>query len=195
MAAYVNSDNAAGVTTATQEDNETHSNDSKRSDNTLWDEAEDAAKDDLVDTTVGESKQTTLFLKLENYIVERYGQKGDPSRPKVTVPQLIEHNGRDDFWVVVDGKVFDLGPFLRGEANHPGGRSILARQLELGGQDAAERFVRWHHPSGNTARRAPDYFMGDLQGNCPGHDMLAALSVEVHASNLPQWQHQPAAAV
>mmetsp|Transcript_99445 Transcript_99445/g.281549 ORF Transcript_99445/g.281549 Transcript_99445/m.281549 type:complete len:182 (+) Transcript_99445:38-583(+) len=141
---------------------------SKRSDDTLWSEAEDPDEDDLEETTGGESKQKTLFDKLERFITRRFGKKGSETRAVVAVEEVVQHTSDTDFWVVVDGKVFDLGPFLRGEARHPGGKSILTRQLQLGGQEAGERFVRWHHPSGNTVRKAPDYFVGDLAGALPG---------------------------
>mmetsp|Transcript_25821 Transcript_25821/g.51755 ORF Transcript_25821/g.51755 Transcript_25821/m.51755 type:complete len:183 (+) Transcript_25821:91-639(+) len=145
-------------------DEETHS---ARSDDTVWEEAEGADEDDQVETTVGQSKKETLFRKLEQFITEKFGKKGDPTRPTVHVNTVAEHKSEEDFWCIIDGKVFDLGPFLRGEAKHPGGKSILTRQLSLGGQDADERFVRWHHPSGNTVRRAPLYFIGDLEGALP----------------------------
>mmetsp|Transcript_61718 Transcript_61718/g.115390 ORF Transcript_61718/g.115390 Transcript_61718/m.115390 type:complete len:85 (-) Transcript_61718:13-267(-) len=60
--------------------------------------------------------------------------------------------------------VFDVGPFLRDEAKHPGGKNILLRQLELTGMEAGDRFVRWHNAAGNAVRRAPDSFVGDLLG-------------------------------
>lgn len=137
---------------------------SARSDDTLWEEAEGAEEDDQIETTVGESKQDTLFTKLEQFVSAKFGKKGASTRPTVHIDTVAEHQSDEDFWCIIDGKVFDLGPFLRGEAKHPGGKSILTRQLSLGGQDANERFVRWHHPAGNTVRRAPEYFIGDLEG-------------------------------
>lgn len=139
------------------DDDERHS---ARSDDTVWEEAEGKEEDDLVEDTVGESKEKTLYIKMEQFITKQFGKKG--VRKIVYMDEVEQHNTMEDFWCILDNKVFDLGPFLRGEAKHPGGKSILSRQLSLGGQDANERFVRWHHPSGNTVRRAPDYFVGDL---------------------------------
>lgn len=131
----------------------------------IWEDAEGKEEDDLVESTVGQTKQETLFLRMEYFITKKFGKRG--GRVTVTLETVQQHQSDSDFWCIVDGKVFDLGPFLRGEAKHPGGKSILTRQLSLGGQDADERFVRWHHPSGNTVRRAPDYFVGDLEGWVP----------------------------
>mmetsp|Transcript_118087 Transcript_118087/g.341418 ORF Transcript_118087/g.341418 Transcript_118087/m.341418 type:complete len:195 (+) Transcript_118087:34-618(+) len=154
---------AVGETRITDVDEDNHS---ARSDDTVWEEAEGAEEDDQIETTVGQSKQETLFIKLEHFIAQKFGKKGASTRPRVHMDAVAQHQSDEDFWCIIDGKVFDLGPFLRGEAKHPGGRSILTRQLSMGGQDADERFVRWHHPSGNTCRRAPEYFIGDLDGAC-----------------------------
>mmetsp|Transcript_66600 Transcript_66600/g.186126 ORF Transcript_66600/g.186126 Transcript_66600/m.186126 type:complete len:181 (-) Transcript_66600:54-596(-) len=153
-------DSGKGGPDAANEDD----NHSARSDDTVWEEAEGADEDDQIETTVGQSKKETLFRKLEDFVSQKFGKKGARTRPSVTMDTVAEHQSDEDFWCIIDGKVFDLGPFLRGEAKHPGGKSILTRQLSLGGQDADERFVRWHHPSGNTVRRAPEYFIGDLEG-------------------------------
>lgn len=158
-----------------EEDEENHS--LARSDDTVWEAAEGANEDDLVETTVGQSKNDSLFARLEHFVAKRFGAKGSTSRPKVPVEALAKHRSEEDFWCVIDGKVFDLGPFLRGEAKHPGGKSILTRQLSLGGQDAAERFVRWHNPSGNTVRRAPDFFVGDLDGELPSETKRCSCSI------------------
>mmetsp|Transcript_31350 Transcript_31350/g.80598 ORF Transcript_31350/g.80598 Transcript_31350/m.80598 type:complete len:203 (-) Transcript_31350:90-698(-) len=155
---------AAAVDPEAKDDEDKHSH---RSDDTVWESAEGKDEDDLIENTVGQSKQDTLFIKLEHFVSKQFGKKGSEKRPSVTLETMEQHRSEEDFWCIIDGKVFDLGPFLRGEAKHPGGKSILTRQLGLGGQNADERFVRWHHPSGNTVRRAPDYFIGDLGGYVP----------------------------
>eukprot|EP00811_Abedinium_folium_P007200 NODE_16642_length_984_cov_7.200700.p1 GENE.NODE_16642_length_984_cov_7.200700~~NODE_16642_length_984_cov_7.200700.p1 ORF type:complete len:228 (-),score=47.45 NODE_16642_length_984_cov_7.200700:222-905(-) len=153
------------------------SSDGRRSDDTVWDEAEGAAEDDQVADTNAETKEETLMRKLELFLTERYGPAGSATRPTVAVADVLQHTSLEDFWCVLQDKVFDLGPFLRGDAKHPGGKSILARQLEKGGQEALERFVRWHNPSGNTVRRAPDYFIGDLQGEMPSDAIVGPCKV------------------
>lgn len=139
---------------------------SGNSGDTLFEEALGAAEDDLVEATPG-PKDAELYAKLEKFVSQKFGAKGSETRPSVAVEEVAKHNSAKDFWCVIDGKVFDLGPFLRNEVKHPGGRSILARQMEQSGFDAAERFVRWHNPAGNAVRRAPDHFVGDLIGELP----------------------------
>mmetsp|Transcript_34453 Transcript_34453/g.82651 ORF Transcript_34453/g.82651 Transcript_34453/m.82651 type:complete len:197 (+) Transcript_34453:104-694(+) len=128
---------------------------------TLWEKAEGADEDDLEETTRG-TKEETVFRKLHRFVNKRWGAKG--TRPTVTMEEVQKHASPEDFWTVINGMVFDLGPFLRDEAKHPGGKNILLRQLELTGSDAGARFVRWHNAAGNAVRRAPDHFVGDLLG-------------------------------
>jgi len=130
---------------------------------TLWEEAQGAEEDDQEETSPG-TKEETLFRKLNHFVSKKFGPKGTELRPSIRKEEMEKHKTSEDFWVVIDGMVFDLGPFLRGEAKHSGGRKILMRQLELSGTEAGERFVRWHNPAGNAIRQAPDFFVGDLEG-------------------------------
>eukprot|EP00440_Ansanella_granifera_P056013 gb/GFBE01060712.1/.p1 GENE.gb/GFBE01060712.1/~~gb/GFBE01060712.1/.p1 ORF type:complete len:192 (+),score=67.39 gb/GFBE01060712.1/:1-576(+) len=130
---------------------------------TLWEEAEGAEEDDKEESTPG-TKEETVLRKLNLFVTKKWGPKGSERRPTVTADDMAKHVAAEDLWVVVDGMVFDIGPFLRGEDKHPGGKKILLRQLELSGAEAGDRFVRWHNAAGNAVRRAPDKFVGDLQG-------------------------------
>lgn len=125
---------------------------------TIWEEAEGANEDDLEETTRG-TKEETVFRKLDLLVTKKWGAKGSEKRPTVTEEEMKKHTSEEDFWVMINGMVFDMGPFLREEAKHPGGTAILLRQLELSGSDAGDRFVRWHNAAGNAVRRAPKYFV------------------------------------
>lgn len=133
---------------------------------TIWETAEGADEDDLEEETRG-TKEETVFRKLGLLVAKKWGAKGSEKRPTVTQEELQKHSSEEDFWVMINGMVFDIGPFLRDEAKHPGGKAILMRQLELTGSDAGARFVRWHNAAGNAVRRAPEYFVGDLLGWTP----------------------------
>ncbi|CAE8720332.1 unnamed protein product, partial [Polarella glacialis] len=113
---------------------------SRDSTDTVWEEAQGAQEDDLEEITRG-SKEETLFRKLNHFVMEKWGPKGASARPSLTAEELAKHLSAEDFWVVIDGMVFDVGPFLRGEVKHPGGKKILQRQLEQSGREAGERFV------------------------------------------------------
>lgn len=44
------------------------------------------------------------------------------AKKKITLEQVAEHSKPDDCWLVIDGKVYDVTPFLD---NHPGGPEIV----------------------------------------------------------------------
>ncbi|KAI3970738.1 hypothetical protein MKX01_024385 [Papaver californicum] len=48
--------------------------------------------------------------------------------------EAAEHNTKDDCWVVVDGKVYDVSDYLD---EHPGGDNVL---LKAAGRDATDEF-------------------------------------------------------
>eukprot|EP00929_Paragymnodinium_shiwhaense_P075400 TRINITY_DN38549_c0_g1_i1.p1 TRINITY_DN38549_c0_g1~~TRINITY_DN38549_c0_g1_i1.p1 ORF type:complete len:218 (-),score=66.29 TRINITY_DN38549_c0_g1_i1:189-842(-) len=173
---------------------------SGNSGDTLREEAIGADEDDLEEATPG-PKDQQLFTKIERYLQPKFGKKGSDKRPVISLEELQKHCTAEDFWVVLDSKVFDIGPFLRGEAKHPGGKKILQRQLavvtssdaETGVEappesrhDAETRFVKWHHPGGNAVRRTFEHFVGDLAEPLPDSmrdpERLAALAAQAQAA-------------
>ncbi|KAI1468212.1 FMN-dependent dehydrogenase-domain-containing protein [Daldinia caldariorum] len=54
--------------------------------------------------------------------------------------ELAKHNTASSCWIVVDGKVYDVTPYLE---HHPGGAAILVKQ---GGTDATAEFRTIHSP-------------------------------------------------
>lgn len=93
---------------------------------TIWETAEGADEDDLEEETRG-TKEETVFRKLGLLVAKKWGAKGSEKRPTVTQEELQKHSSEEDFWVMINGMVFDIGPFLRDEAKHPGGKAILMR--------------------------------------------------------------------
>lgn len=53
--------------------------------------------------------------------------------------EIARHNTEEDLWVIMEGYVYDVTPFLK---VHPGGRKVM---LRLAGQDATEAFARSGH--------------------------------------------------
>ncbi|RFU81191.1 hypothetical protein TARUN_1037 [Trichoderma arundinaceum] len=60
---------------------------------------------------------------------------------KVATSEVLQHNKRDDVWIVVDGEVYDMTEFA---PEHPGGQEII---LKFSGKDATEEYSRVHSPS------------------------------------------------
>lgn len=52
----------------------------------------------------------------------------------ITSAEIEKHKSRDDLWMVVNGKVYDVTPFVD---EHPGGEEVL---VDCGGQDATTAF-------------------------------------------------------
>lgn len=75
---------------------------------------------------------------------------------KISIEELAKHNTKEDLWVAVEGKVYDVTKF---QAKHPGGSSILNK---VAGTDATKHFLKFHPPS---VLRILDSaaFQGDLE--------------------------------
>ena len=57
-----------------------------------------------------------------------------------TLEDVKAHNQKDDCWIVVSDKVYDITKFL---STHPGGVSIL---MTVAGEDASDYFYALHKP-------------------------------------------------
>ncbi|KAL0408753.1 UNVERIFIED_CONTAM: cytochrome isoform A [Sesamum radiatum] len=72
-----------------------------------------------------------------------------------TMEEASEHNTKDDCWVVIDGKVYDVSSYLD---EHPGGDDVLLRAT---GKDATDEFEDAGHSK--TARELMEqYCIGNL---------------------------------
>ncbi|KAG0496201.1 hypothetical protein HPP92_000751 [Vanilla planifolia] len=70
--------------------------------------------------------------------------------------EAAQHNKREDCWVVIDGKVYDVTTYLD---EHPGGDDVL---LSATGKDATEEFEDAGHS--DTARKLmEDYCIGEIE--------------------------------
>ncbi|XP_042419590.1 cytochrome b5-like [Zingiber officinale] len=81
--------------------------------------------------------------------------------------EAAEHNTREDCWVVIDGKVYDVTSYLD---EHPGGDDVL---LSAAGRDSTEDFEEVGHS--NDARELMQaYCVGELD---PDHAVIPELEV------------------
>ncbi|XP_068657682.1 cytochrome b5-like [Aristolochia californica] len=77
-----------------------------------------------------------------------------------TLQEASDHNKKEDCWVVIDGKVYDVTSYLD---EHPGGDDVL---LAATGKDATDDFEDAGHSQ--TARDLmKDYCIGELDPSPP----------------------------
>ena len=74
----------------------------------------------------------------------------------ISLKELQGHTSRNDCWMVIDGKVYDVTKFLQ---DHPGGEEVL---LEVAGTDASEAFDDVGH-SDDAIEMMEEYFVGDFE--------------------------------
>ncbi|KAI8344929.1 FMN-dependent dehydrogenase-domain-containing protein [Blakeslea trispora] len=70
--------------------------------------------------------------------------------------EVAKHNKKDDIWVIIHGKVYDLTNFL---PEHPGGQKII---LKYAGKDATSAFEPIHPPDIIQRFLSPDVCKGSI---------------------------------
>ncbi|XP_073130989.1 cytochrome b5 [Henckelia pumila] len=95
-----------------------------------------------------------------------------------TMEEASEHDTREDCWVVIDGKVYDVTTYLE---EHPGGDDIL---LEVTGKDATDEFEDAGHSK--TARELMgQFFIGELDPTVPAIPKMEIASKKQKLEDLP----------
>jgi len=74
---------------------------------------------------------------------------------KLTMANIATHNTRDDLWIVVDGKVYDVTGFVD---KHPGGWLVM---VNMGGKDCTDAFANYH-PAQVYEKYLPYYYLGEV---------------------------------
>ncbi|KAL4786959.1 hypothetical protein BJX76DRAFT_364454 [Aspergillus varians] len=77
--------------------------------------------------------------------------------PEYTTKDVAGHKTRDDLWVAINGKVYDITPYVR---DHPGGPDLL---IEVAGTDATEAYEDIGH-SEDADEILRSYLIGTLKG-------------------------------
>jgi fatty acid desaturase/predicted heme/steroid binding protein len=75
-------------------------------------------------------------------------------KKKFTMKELSKHNTKDDAWVCIERKIYNLSKYLE---YHPGGTLPI---LNLAGKDATDVFTNFHPAI--AYEKLPSYYMGDL---------------------------------
>lgn len=102
----------------------------------------------------------------------------------VTVEEVARHNTPTDFWVIIDGFVYNLTSFLD---LHPGGRGVL---LPYAGRDATEIFYSLHRAE-HLKQYSDRLLVGRLPTTTASRPQFPAAA---HISAVPYaepsaWQH------
>ncbi|KAI7851105.1 cytochrome b5-like heme/steroid binding domain-containing protein [Circinella umbellata] len=69
--------------------------------------------------------------------------------------EVAKHNTRNDLWMIVSGKVYDITPFVD---EHPGGEEVL---IDEGAKDATGPFDDVGH-SDDARELLEKYYVGDV---------------------------------
>ncbi|XP_009786222.1 cytochrome b5 [Nicotiana sylvestris] len=94
-----------------------------------------------------------------------------------TMEEASQHNTKDDCWVVIDGKVYDVSSYLD---EHPGGDDVV---LAATGKDATDEFEDAGH-SKDARELMEKFFIGELDSTSPPIPELEI--VKKAAKNIPQ---------
>lgn len=78
------------------------------------------------------------WMRLGQHTKDLAGRKGHPLRA-ITLDEVKQHQTEHDCWTVLDGKVYNLTPYLH---YHPGGLKILVD--DAAGRDCTALFNKYH---------------------------------------------------
>ncbi len=90
---------------------------------------------ELNDPKKKEKQTRDAYAKAHPAAENESGSSDADSLPTFSKAEVADHAAKDDCWVIIRGKVYDLSPWL---ASHPGGPAIL---LKHAGGDATEMFT------------------------------------------------------
>mmetsp|Transcript_50559 Transcript_50559/g.161742 ORF Transcript_50559/g.161742 Transcript_50559/m.161742 type:complete len:128 (-) Transcript_50559:533-916(-) len=93
-------------------------------------------------------KETDRLMKLDQQRINR------PRNGKFTREEVAKHGSRDDLWVIIHDKVYDITDYVD---EHPGGDAILSNA----GGDSTEKFFGPQHPQ-RVFDMIDDFEIGEL---------------------------------
>ncbi|KAI9319125.1 FMN-dependent dehydrogenase-domain-containing protein [Dichotomocladium elegans] len=94
--------------------------------------------------------------------------------------EVAQHNSKDDLWIVLHGKVYDLTKFL---PEHPGGQKII---LKYAGKDATSAFDPIHPPDIIDRYLSPEVCLGKIHEA----ELNAVVKVETELEKKMRLAHE-----
>nr|GMD18349.1 cytochrome B5 [Ipomoea batatas] len=83
--------------------------------------------------------------------------------------EASEHNTKEDCWVVIDGKVYDVSSYMD---EHPGGDDVM---LDVTGKDATDDFEDAGH-SKSARELVEKFFIGEIDQSAPANPKVETVS-------------------
>lgn len=77
-------------------------------------------------------------------------------RTGITMKELAKHDKKDDCWICVDGKAYDVTAYID---RHPGGWLPI---VNMAGKDCTDAFANYH-PANVYKNLLPSYYIGDIE--------------------------------
>lgn len=111
----------------------------------------DVGSSDVVRTVLREQEGITVPASAPK------ARKQPKAVPRVTMAEVAKHNTKEDLWIVVEGKAYDLSKWYM---NHPGGHLPL---ITMAGKDATDAFEQYH-PDSTWANLLPNFHVADVEG-------------------------------
>eukprot|EP01138_Halocafeteria_seosinensis_P013788 gb/GECG01014080.1/.p1 GENE.gb/GECG01014080.1/~~gb/GECG01014080.1/.p1 ORF type:complete len:483 (+),score=35.56 gb/GECG01014080.1/:1-1449(+) len=104
----------------------------------------------------GDTSQKTVSSGLRN---RRNVNREGENTPQFTWKEVAQHNSLDDIWIIYDGSVYDVTPFVD---QHPGGREVLALAA---GRDCTVLIESYHPFTDKPKRLLGQYYKGRVVDN------------------------------
>lgn len=84
------------------------------------------------------------------------GRSGPNGMRTVTAEEVNEHNKRDDQWLIINGKAYDITNFAK---RHPGGAKVISHYA---GEDATDAWTAFHNDKDFVSKHLAALYVGDV---------------------------------